>query len=417
MKSVRPMNPTAAVVTGQGLITPIGNTLETFDHALLHGVSAVQAEPITQPGLDPALLAVARCDFDVSRIQGASRLPMDRGTAMALTAAREAMQAAGLTKGRFDPERLGIYWGSGMAGAGTFDDAARALYGEQRRMRPTTVLTVMPNAAVAELALEFGAQGAALAYACACASSTVAIGEAMRALRGGWIDIAVVGGHEAMLTPAVMASWNAMRVLATPKDADHAANACRPFAADRAGFALGEGAAAFVLESASHAKARGAKTRIALSGYATNCDGSHMTRPDSAGQARVMRAALRDAGLAPDDIGAINAHGTATTAGDAAEAASIAEVFGSATPVSATKAIHGHVLGGGGAIELAATLRTLELQMLPPIAHLTQPDPAFAHAIDLVRGTARPAPGLRHALSSSFAFGGTNAVLIASRAD
>lgn len=403
-----------ALVTGLGFVTPIGSTIAEFDHALMQGVSAVRAEQVAIAGLDPAMLAVARCgSFDAAKVMSASRLPMDRGTAMALTAARDAMAAAGLASGHYDPERLGIYWGTGMGGAGAFDDATRALYADQRRMRPTTVLTVMPNAAVAELALAFGAQGAALAYACACASATIAIGEAMRALRGGWIDVAIVGGHEALLTPAVMASWHAMRVLgAPPADAPDAA--CRPFSADRSGFALGEGAAAFVLESPQHASARGANARAALSGYATHCDGTHMTRPDPAGQVRVMRAALRDAGLDASDIGAINAHGTATTAGDAAEAASIAEVFGHAAPVSATKAIHGHVLGGGGAIELVAALRTLALQALPPIAHLHRPDEAFA-AIDLVRGAARPVAGLRHVLSNSFAFGGTNAVLIASR--
>jgi 3-oxoacyl-[acyl-carrier-protein] synthase II len=406
----------AALVTGQGLVTPLGNTLAEFDSALMQGRSAIRAEQVDLPGLDTALLAAARCrDFDAAKIMSASRLPMDRGTAMALASARDAMAASGLAQGAYNPERLGIYWGSGMGGAGTFDDAAKALYANQRRMRPTTVLTVMPNAAVAELALEFGAQGAALAYACACASSTIAIGEAMRALRGGWIDVAIVGGHEAMLTPAVMACWHAMRVLAAPPAAAPEA-ACRPFSADRSGFALGEGAAAFVLETSQHAQSRGAKARAALSGYATNCDGSHMTKPDPAGQARVMRAALRDAGLSATDIGAINAHGTATTAGDTAEAASIGEVFGSATPVSATKAIHGHVLGGGGAIELMASLRALELQTLPPIAHLQIPDEAFA-AIDLVRGGARTVQGLRHVLSNSFAFGGTNAVLIASRLD
>jgi 3-oxoacyl-[acyl-carrier-protein] synthase II len=282
-------------------------------------------------------------------------------------------------------------------------------------MRPTTVLTVMPNAAVAELALQFGAQGAALAYACACASSAVAIGEAMRAIRGGWIDVAVVGGHEAMLTPGVMASWHAMRVTAPPPDGAPG-SACRPFSGDRAGFALGEGAGALVLESEAHANAQARAreaTPLFLAGYATNCDATHITNPDPAGQVRAMRAALRDAGLDAAQIGHINAHGTATTAGDAAEAASIREVFGNAVPVSATKAIHGHVLGGGGAIEMVAALRTLARGMLPPTANLRVPDAAFD--LDFVRGDAREAANLHYVVSNSFAFGGTNAVLIAGR--
>ncbi|WP_018903392.1 beta-ketoacyl synthase N-terminal-like domain-containing protein [Variovorax paradoxus] len=402
-------------VTGIGLVTPLGGTVESFDDALFSGRSAVRARALEIAGLDPITLAVAACDFDAAAVRSNSRLPLDRGTAMALAAARDAAAQAGLAAGSVDPERLGIFWGSGLAGAGSFDDTTRALYGEQRRMRPTTVLTVMPNAAVAELALQFGAQGAAIAYACACASSAVAIGEAMRAIRGGWIDAAIVGGHEAMLTPGVMASWHAMRVTAPPPPGAPA-SACRPFSSDRAGFALGEGAAALVLESEAHASARGAvnASSLFLAGYATNCDATHITNPDSAGQVRAMRAALRDAGIEAAQVGHINAHGTATTAGDAAEAASIREVFGRATPVSATKAIHGHALGGGGAIELVATLRTLAQGVLPPTANLRVPDAAFD--LDFVRGEPREARHLRYVLSNSFAFGGTNAVLVAGRA-
>ncbi|WP_445288712.1 beta-ketoacyl-[acyl-carrier-protein] synthase family protein, partial [Variovorax atrisoli] len=336
------------------------------------------------------------------------------GTAMALTAAQDAAAEAKLDLESIDRDRLGIFWGCGLAGAGSFDNTTSALYGEQRRMRPTTVLTVMPNAAVAELALHFGARGSAIAYACACASSAVAIGEAMRAIRGGWIDVAIVGGHDAMLTPGVMASWHAMRVMAPPP-ADAPSTACRPFSGDRAGFAIGEGAAALVLESEAHAAARGAEAApFVLAGYATNCDGTHITNPDTAGQVRVMRAALRDAGIEASEIGHINAHGTATSAGDAAEAASIREVFGNTVPVSATKAIHGHVLGGGGAIELVAALRALARETLPPIANLQTPDAAFD--LDFVQGEAREAKGMRYALSNSFAFGGTNAVIVAGRA-
>jgi len=283
-------------------------------------------------------------------------------------------------------------------------------------MRPTSVITTMPNAPAAELALRYGARGAALAYACACASSAIAIGEAMRAIRAGWIDIAIAGGSESLLTPGVVAGWQAMRVLAPvpPGDNNAAQRACRPFAVDRAGFALGEAAAAFILESADHARARGATAIWQLSGYASNCDGVHITNPDAAGQARAIRAALADAGLDPAAIGHVNAHGTATLAGDAAEAASLAAVFGAhGVPLSSTKAIHGHLLGAGGAVELLAATGALLAGKLPPTANTAVVDPAFA--LDVVIGRARPAPGLRHAMSSSFAFGGTNAVLIASR--
>ena len=316
------------------------------------------------------------------------------------------------------PERLGIFWGSGMAGAATFEATCRTVYADRRRMRPTSVVTTMPNAPVAEIALLFGARGAALAYSCACASSAVAIGEAMRAIRAGWIDIAIAGGSESMLTPGVLASWQAMRVLAPLRSAsgDDAATVCRPFSADRAGFALGEAAAAFVIESAAHAAARGAAAIAWLAGYATNCDGMHITQPDATGQARAMHAALDDAGLAAADIGYVNAHGTATLAGDAVEADSLGRVFGAgAVPVSSSKAIHGHLLGAGGAVELLVAIRALAARRLPPTAHVVAADPAFA--IDLVTGDARPCDTLRAAMSNSFAFGGTNAVLIAARVD
>lgn len=404
-------------VAGLGFVTPLGRTLGPFDDALFAGRSAVVERTLAIGRLDAMRMAVAPCAFDSHDARGCQNLPLDRGTAMAVAAAQDAWAGSGLDAGSIDAERLGIYWGSGMAGAATLDATLQGLYGEDRRMRPTTVLTTMPNAAVAELALRFGARGAALGFACACASSAVAIGEAMRAIRGGWIDVAIVGGHDAMLVPGMLAGWHSMRVTAPPPP-DAPGTACRPFSADRAGFALGEGAVALVIESEAHARARGAACAAMLSGYATNCDSVHMTHPDAGGQARAMRAALKDAGLGAADIGYVNAHGTATVAGDAAEVASIHEVFGSVVPVSSTKAVHGHVLGGGGALELVVALRALARGLLPPTAHLRTPDPAFdARPVDFVRGEARPAPALRHVLSSSFAFGGTNAVLIASRAD
>lgn len=399
-------------VTGTGLITPLGSTLEAFDDALFGLRSAVRSHTVAIPRMEPFAMAVAPCSFDDSE-RSSSRLPLDRGTAMAMAAARAAFSASGLAAAPLDGDRLGVYWGSGMAGSASFDAAARGLYADAQRVRPTTVLTTMPNAAVAEIGLHFGARGAALSYACACASSAVAIGEAMRAIRGGWIDVAIVGGHEAMLTPSTLASWHAMRVTAAP--GDDPGTRCRPFAAGRTGFALGEGAGALVIESAAHAQARGATVDWTLAGYATHCDGTHMTLPDPAGQVRTMRAALADAGLQSADIGYVNAHGTGTQAGDAAEASSVATVFGDAVPVSSTKPLHGHLLGGGGAVELIVALRALTHGRLPAMANAGEVDPDVH--LDLVRGAARPAPQLRHAMSNSFAFGGTNAVLIASRAN
>jgi len=405
-------------VTGCGIVSPIGNDWPSFDDSLFAGRSALQARSLDLPGIELPPVPVAAATFAADAESASSRVPLDRGTAMALGAARDAAAAAQLEPGSYDAERLGIFWGSGMAGAATFEATCRSVYADRRRMRPTSVLTTMPNAPAAELALHFGARGASLAYACACASSAVAIGEAMRAIRAGWIDVAVAGGSESMLTPGVLASWQAMRVLAPIDGAGDPAGVaacCRPFAVDRCGFGLGEAAAALVLESVDHARRRGVAASARLVGYASNCDGLHLTRPDAAGQARAMTAALVDAGLAPADIGYLNAHGTATIAGDAAEADSIARVFGAGVPVSSSKAIHGHLLGAGGAVELLAALRALAAQRLPPTANVDRVDPAFA--IDLVVGAARAVSGLRCAMSNSFAFGGTNAVLIASLAD
>lgn len=401
-------------VTGMGVVSPPGNTLTAFDDALFAGRSAVQAFTLELPGSAPVPVPVARCNFDEASVRAASRLPLDRGSAMALAAAEFAAESARLDPSRIDADRLGIYWGSGMGGAATFDATCRAVYAEHKRIRPTAVVTAMPNAPLAELALRFGAHGAAIGYDCACASAAVAIGEAMLAIRAGRIDIAIVGGSDALLSPGVIGAWQAMRVLA-PLPADDASRACRPFSADRAGFALGEGAGALVIESQSHAQMRGANWQCLLSGYASNCDGMHITQPDAAGQTRAMHAALRDAALTPAAIGHVNAHGTATMAGDAAEAESLRRVFGARAPaVSANKAALGHLLGAGGVVELIATLRALMRATAPPTAHVHELDAAFD--IDLVRGEARALPGLRHAISNSFAFGGTNAVLVASLA-
>ena len=419
MSSTASRGAAPVVVTGSGVVSPIGIGLGAFAKALFAGRSAVRAHAVELPGLDVPLVPLAAAAFDAAKVVAPSRLPLDRATAMALVAADEATRRAGLAEGVVDGDRLGIFWGSGMAGASTFETTCRTVYADRRRMRPTSVVTTMPNAPTAELALRFGARGAALAYACACASSAVAIGEAMRAIRGGWLDVAIVGGSESLLTPGVVASWQAMRVLAplaADVGAEEAARACRPFAADRNGFALGEAAAAFVVDSGAHARARGASPRWQLAGYATNCDGVHITNPDAAGQARAMRAALVDADLDAAAIGHVNAHGTATLAGDAAEAMSIAAVFGErGVPVTSTKAIHGHLLGAGGAVELLAAACALDAELLPPTANTNAVDPGFA--LDLVIREARVARGARHALSSSFAFGGTNAVLVASRAD
>jgi 3-oxoacyl-[acyl-carrier-protein] synthase II len=402
---------TPVVITGVDQVSSLGLTLAELDESLQAARSGVSAYDLQLTGIDPATVAISRVDLDTSKSIAPSKVPMDRGTALAL---RVAGQAAAMARvdSAVNPQRLGIYWGSGMAGAHTFDLSCEALYAQHRRLRPTNVVTTMPNAPAAEIALLLKAQGACLSFACACASSAVAIGEALHAIRSGRLDVAVVGGSESMLSPGVIASWQAMRVLAPAGETP--AIACKPFDLHRSGFALGEGAAALVLESADHALQRGVAPLAVLSGYGTSSDGVHITNPDIGGQVRAMRAALADAGLEPSDIGYINAHGTATQAGDVAEANSIQDVFGpQGVPVSSTKALHGHLLGAGGAVELVIALRSLHHRRLPIAAHVSAQDPRIP--LRLVTKTDAAAPDLQHVMSNAFAFGGTNAVLIASR--
>lgn len=402
-------------VTGYAQVSALGASWGEFDEALRTSRSGVIANTLDLEGLDKVDVPLCPAVFDPKGLIAPSKVPMDRGTAMALKVGQDAIAHAQLDLLQLDHERLGVFWGSGMAGAGNFDLSSRSLYVEHKRVRPTNVVTTMPNAPAAEISLFAQANGASLTYACACASSAVAIGEALLALRLGRVDVAIVGGSEAMLTPGVVAGWQALRVLA-PTENGEAHKACRPFDISRAGFALGEGAAALVLETEAHARKRGAVLQAQLSGYASNCDGHHMTHPHWEGQVRVMRQALRDAGLQPQDIGYINAHGTATQAGDLAEARSVSEVFGQrGVPIGSTKGLHGHLLGAGGAVELLIAIRALQSGVLPSSANCEHIDPEMA--LDVIQGGPRHSADLRHVMSNSFAFGGTNAVLIASAAN
>jgi 3-oxoacyl-(acyl-carrier-protein) synthase len=281
------------------------------------------------------------------------------------------------------------------------------------RVHPYTVVRVMANSAGSHLAMRHQLRAAQFAVSNACASSAQAIGEALWLLRNGRADLALVGGSESMLNIGSLLGWQAMGVMA-PLDADAPEQSCRPFDDARKGLVLGEGAAALVIETEAHALARGAKPLAVLAGYGHSVDAVHLSRPDAAGQARAMQAALRDAGLAPADIGYVNAHGTATEVGDAVEAASIADVFGPrGVPVSATKALHGHLIGAGGALELVATVQALRQQVLPPSAHVRTS--ALTTQADIITGEAR-ATRLRAAMSNSFAFGGSNVTLVVTEA-
>ncbi|HMA31928.1 MAG TPA: beta-ketoacyl-[acyl-carrier-protein] synthase family protein [Casimicrobiaceae bacterium] len=399
-------------ITGLGAITAIGNSPEATFESALAARSGVRKAPEWAVSPVPPLAASAA--FDPGWVKLRQRTaPMDRATAMAVAAARQAIEdsGGGLATGL---DRTGIYWGTGMGAAGTLEDAYQGVFeGRSWRIKPTMVVTAMNNAAVAQISLEFGITGPTLTYSVACASSAVAIGEALRAIRYGIVDCAIVGGSEAPLTRGTLCAWSALRALAAPDPID-AARSCKPFATDRSGFVLGEGAGALVLEAADRARARGARIYGELAGYGTASDAAHIADPSSDGQARAIRAALTDADVDPADVGYINAHGTATITGDRVETASIRQAFGEhadAIAVSSTKALHGHVMGATGAIEMIIATLALHRRCVPPTAHLDHPDPDLD--LDFVADGPRRDLALRAVASNSFAFGGTNAVLVA----
>jgi 3-oxoacyl-[acyl-carrier-protein] synthase II len=340
---------------------------------------------------------------------------MERYAQLGFAAARDAWIDAGLNApaGGIDPADAGVAWGSALGGLMAFERGYRDFWQRGRdRVSPMSVVLGMNNAAAAHMSLQLGLGNSVLTYSVACASAACAIGEAFRHIRAGRAVTMLAGGSDATLAYAVVKAWEALKVLA-PGDAESAPRACRPFHPERAGLVLGEGAAALVLEDWDHAVARGATIYAELAGYGANADHSHLVRPDQAGQAAALQAALDDASLSASDIGYVNAHGTATREGDPIEIAALRAVFGAHAqdlPVSATKAAHGHMMGATGAVEALLTVLALHTGVLPPTAHLTAVDPA-CEGVAHIRGEALRATGARAALSNSFAFGGSNAVL------
>ena len=403
-------------VTGAGIVSPIGHTLEDFHRSLCDarpGIRRLPAEIAQGSGVHVG----AMVDWNpASVLKENEAANLDRATQFALGAASQALAASGLDT-RAAPERIGVYWGTGLGGANTLEASYKQVYGANEwRVRPLTVVMAMNNAAGSNVAVRHGLRGPFANFATACSSSAMALGEAMRTIQSARADAIVAGGSEALLTPAMLLAWQALRTLA-PADATDPAASCKPFDKRRGGLVLGEGAAAFVLEDESRARARRAPILALLTGYGNSCDAVHMSRPDRDGQVRAMREALAESGLAPGDIGYINAHGTATTVGDMVEAEAINAVFGEAAarvPVSSTKSLHAHLLGGAGALEFAAALLPLLRGWLPPTAWLEEPDPACRLRHVPLRAE-RVAPP--HAvMSNSFAFGGSNVVLVAERA-
>jgi nodulation protein E len=329
---------------------------------------------------------------------------LDRFAQFGAVAAREAIADSGIEWTAALRENTAIITGCCVGGQNTEDEGFVNLYRKNiPRVNPLTIPRTMENAAASRISLETGVVGPTYTISTACSSSNHAIGQAFWMVRSGAVRLAITGGSEAIFSLGFLKAWEAMRVVSP--------DTCRPFSKDRRGLILGEGGAMLVLESLDSARARDAKIYGEIAGFGMSSDAFHITQPSSDGAVRAMRAALLDAAMRPEDVGYINAHGTATAANDATETASIRTVFGAHADrlaVSSTKSMHGHALGAAGAIEAAATLLALHHGVLPPTANYTELDPACD--LDVIPNHAR-AVQVECALSNSFAFGGLNAVL------
>jgi len=405
------------VITGLGIVSPVGQSPEQFFGNLMAGKSGIKHVQSTFADRLSIRIAATVDDFDpaahFSKIQLTG---IERFSQLALVAAEQAVQDANLVLDESEYHRAGVYMGSCLGGAGTLEDGYIEVFTrENPRVKPLSVLLSMNNAAASHLSIKYRLQGPNVTYATACSSSAIAIGEAYRQIKHGYADVMLAGGSEAMLTLGAMKAWEALRTLAQ-EDTNDAGASCKPFAKNRSGLVLGEGAAVLVLEDAERALKRGAKIYAELVGYDCSSDSSHITKPDAAGQTRTMRNALREAQLQPQDIHYINAHGTATLAGDIEETKAIKQVFGThaaQVPVSSTKSMHGHLMGATGAVEFMAAVLALQHNAIPPTINLHEPDPECD--LDYVPNQGRTGVRLDAVMSNSFAFGGSNAVLIAKR--
>jgi len=400
-------------VTGMGVVSPLGHSPAEAFEAACAGRSAIGRLDFPSINRLAAPIGAAVTGFTGADYFDPPRLRMlDRCSQFAGVAASQAM--ADSQPGLTVPERsrTGVFIGTGMGGITSIDEGYQTLYGENSdRIKPFMILMGMHNAPAAWIGIAHGLSGPNLTYSTACSSSAVAIGEAWLRLSRGELDVAIAGGAEAPLALGSMKAWEVLRTLAAVDEND-ASSSCKPFAKNRSGMVLGEGAAMLVLESWERAVARGAKIHGEVIGYGLCTDNGHITRPSVDGQAAALRAALLSAGICIAEIDAINAHGTGTLANDSVETAAIKAVFGSRAntiPISATKALHGHLLGAASALECVLSLMAMKHSVALPTMHLQQADAQCD--LDYVPNAARTGVSIRTMLSSSFAFGGTNAVL------
>lgn len=393
------------VITGVGVISPIGNNAPDFWESIR----------ACRPGID----FITKADVSELRYRKAAEIKgyvpeenfddkmilwLDVFAQYGIVAAREAVKDSGIEFTDALKDMTGVITGSCLGGKTTEDELYYKLYVDKvKRQPPIAIPKCMSNAAASHISMEFGVTGATLTTSTACSSANHAMGQAFWLVRQGTLDAAIAGGSEAPVSYGNLCAWETMRVVSP--------DTCRPFSKSRTGMVLGEGGAMFVMEELEHAKARGAKIYAEVVGFGMSADAHHLTMPLAEGASKAMKLAMKDGGLAPEQVGYVNAHGTATQANDAMETQAIRLAFGAHADklaVSSTKSMTGHSLGAAGAIEAAATVLGLHNKVLPPTANFIDPDPACD--LDVIPNESREAE-VEAAISNSFAFGGLNAVL------
>lgn len=417
---------TRVVITGMGAVTNLGIGARPTWEGMREGrsgISPIEGEEFAgYPGKwDVTFGGQCKAFNPAAFMEVREARRMDRFSQLGWAAAKEAFEHSGLDLSKTDAERCGVVVGSGIGGIRTIEDGVVVLTTKgPERINPFTVPRLMPNAAAGNISIKLGLRGPSSCHATACASSGHAIADAFHIIQRGVADAIIAGGAEAACTPLCVGAFAVMKALSTRNDAP--TKASRPFDTDRDGFVLSEGAAMFVLESEAHAKARGATIYAELVGTGNTCDAHHITAPEEGGDgaSRSMKMALREAGLNPDQIGYVNAHGTSTPLGDKAEVAAVLRIFGDHARKSAggkllmssTKSVHGHCLGASGAVELIACIHAVRDGVIAPTINLDTPDEGFD--VDLVPHHARERR-VMYAMDNTFGFGGHNVTLIVGR--
>ncbi|WP_419872699.1 beta-ketoacyl-ACP synthase II [Candidatus Pristimantibacillus sp. PTI5] len=407
------------VITGMGVISPLGNNVEQFWDGLVNGRSGISSIDSFDTSKHKSKIGGLVRDFDAEALFGRKEARrLDRFSQFAVAAAEQALGDASLAMDDTDRERVGVYVGSGIGGIQTLLGQAELLHERgPERVSPTLVPMMIANMAAAMISIRFGTQGPSMAPVTACSIGNTAIGEAWRLIRSGGADVVIAGGAEAAITDISLASFSNATSVSTRNEKPEQAS--RPFDASRDGFVMAEGAGILVMESLSHAQRRGARIHAEVVGYGASSDAYHMvaTHPEGIGAYQAMKHALREADLAPDQIDVISAHATSTEIGDRSETAAIKKLFGEQAyriPVTANKSMTGHMLGAAGGVEAIALVKSIQAGMIPPTINQESPDPVCD--LDYVPNQARQA-NIVVGMSNSFGFGGHNAVIILKKYD